>query len=304
MQAQSVNHLDLVAGLSEEQRKELTEKSDLKGSVQFGSHMLAIAATGAWIISGFSGWQLALVVHGILLVFLFKPLHETIHYTAFRSYWLNVWAARICGFLIFLPPTWFRYFHFAHHRFTNDPQRDPELASPKPETVLQYAIYLSGVSVWASEAKTLIWNAIGWAKDDFVPERGVAKVRREARAHLAAYAILAIASVASGSAFLLYVWIIPLALGQPFLRLCLFAEHMYCPFVSNMLENTRTTKTNRLMRWLGWNMAFHAEHHAFPTVPFHKLPDFHHVAKEHLHVVQNGYRGFHIDVVRNLKEGT
>ena len=39
-----------------------------------------------------------------------------------------------------------------------------------------------------------------------------------------------------------------------------------------MLENSRTTYTNALVRFLAWNMPFHAEHHAWPSIPFHALP--------------------------------
>ncbi|WP_246694633.1 fatty acid desaturase, partial [Mesorhizobium sp. M2D.F.Ca.ET.147.01.1.1] len=67
----------------------------------------------------------------------------------------------------------------------------------------------------------------------------------------------------------------PALLGQPFLRLYLMAEHGRCPLVANMLENTRTTLTNWFVHKLAWNMPYHAEHHAYPGVPFHQLPEFH-----------------------------
>ena len=37
-------------------------------------------------------------------------------------------------------------------------------------------------------------------------------------------------------------------------------------------ENTRTTMTTELVQWLAWNMPYHVEHHAYPSVPFHALP--------------------------------
>ncbi|MFX8624383.1 fatty acid desaturase, partial [Acinetobacter baumannii] len=39
--------------------------------------------------------------------------------------------------------------------------------------------------------------------------------------------------------------------------------------------NTRSTKTNALMRWICWNMQYHTAHHAFPGVPFSNLPELH-----------------------------
>ena len=91
---------------------------------------------------------------------------------------------------------------------------------------------------------------------------------------------------------LFWVWILPALLGQPFLRLYLLAEHGDCPRVANMLENTRTTFTTALVRFLAWNMPYHAEHHVFPAVPFHRLPELHRLLRDHLRVTADGYVTF------------
>ncbi|MEZ5791887.1 MAG: fatty acid desaturase [Nitratireductor sp.] len=79
------------------------------------------------------------------------------------------------------------------------------------------------------------------------------------------------------------------------------AEHGRCPLVANMFENTRTTFTNRFILWLAWNMPFHAEHHAWPMVPFHPVPQLHKLAKDHLRVTENGYAAFTGKYVAGLK---
>ncbi len=61
--------------------------------------------------------------HGVALIFLFPPLHETIHRTAFHSRALNDVVAFVIGVLIVLPRECFRAFHFAHHRFTQEARR-------------------------------------------------------------------------------------------------------------------------------------------------------------------------------------
>ena len=164
--------------------------------------------------------------------------------------------------------------------------------SPKPETIAQYALYLSGIPLWTGMAKVIAANAIGRADERYVPEKGKAKVRLEARVTLAAYLALAAASIALWSPALLWAWIVPVVLGQPFLRAYLLAEHARCPHVANMLENTRTTFTTALVRLIAWNMPFHAEHHAYPAVPFHKLPRFHEFVRQHLRTTERGYVRF------------
>ena len=119
---------------------------------------------------------------------------------------------------------------------------------------------------------------------------------------LAIYVLIAAASVYWESSLVIWTWIVPALLGQPFLRLFLLAEHTNCPHVENMFENTRTTFTTRLVRLVSWNMPFHAEHHALPTVPFHKLPDLHEAVREHLMTTADGYARFNGELVSKLSK--
>ncbi|WP_246660454.1 fatty acid desaturase [Nitratireductor sp. XY-223] len=296
----ATGHREFLASLSPQQKKRLTEKSDAKGTAALAAHAGAILLLGGLIAARVPFWPLLMVPQGIAIIFLFTTLHETIHRTAFATPWINDAVARVCGFLILLPSEWFRFFHFAHHRHTQDPERDPELARPKPKAVGQYIVHVSGLPVWVRQAATLLWLAFRGTSDDFVPPAARPQIAREARLMLALYALLAALSIAAGSAVLVYVWIIPAILGQPFLRLYLLAEHGRCAFVANMFENSRTTFTNRLVRRLAWNMPYHAEHHAFPGVPFHRLPEFHRLTKSHLRETEDGYVHFHGRYVRSL----
>ena len=114
------------------------------------------------------------------------------------------------------------------------------------------------------------------------------------------YGVLALSSLWLG-ALLLWVWLLPLALGFPVLRLYLLAEHGRCPAVANMFENTRTTFTNALVRRLAWNMPYHAEHHAFPSVPFHRLPAWHQHVCDELKCTSPGYAQFHRAYVEDFR---
>lgn len=295
-----MDHREFVASLSAGQRQRLTEKSDRAGLMHLALHWGAIVVVGGLILAGVPGWPVLMIVQGILIIFLFTLLHETVHQTPFRSPYLNTVAGYVSGFAIGLAPYWFRFFHLAHHRYTHDPEKDPELAEAKPETVGQYIVYVSGLPVWFSHVRTLIRNAMGRCDDPFVPKGKRDRVRREARIMALCYAAIAATCIAFGNGGLLYVWILPAFLGQPFLRLYLLAEHTRCPHVANMFENTRTTFTARLVRQLAWNMPYHAEHHAYPTVPFHRLPELHRLTREHLRETERGYVRFHRKYVSDL----
>lgn len=302
-----LDHRALIASLSDAQRESLLTRSDAAGLRQIALHWGAILVTGGLVLLEAPFQPLLILLQGILIVFLFTALHETIHKTAFRSAGLNNAVARICGFFLVLPPDWFRYFHFAHHRHTNDPARDPELAGPKPDGPGAYLWYLSGLPLWASHLRKLFVTAAGRNRDTFVPPKGAVKIRREARIFLALYAAIIGLSVILQSDAAIRVWLLPALVGQPFLRAYLLAEHTRCPQVSDMLENSRTTFTGFLVRFLAWNMPYHAEHHAFPAVPFHRLAAFHALARPHLKITERGYGRFHLGLMKALignPEGT
>ena len=296
-----LDHRQIIASLSVDDRRELTDKQDAPGLWRLALHGGSIVLLAALILLEVPLWPLLMLPLGILIVFLFTLLHETIHETAFRTERLNRLVAVTSGFLILLPPAWFRYFHFAHHRYTHDPDNDPELMSPKPETIAQYLRYLSGWPYWSGMAKVVAVNALGGNKDSFVPEKGRAKVITEARWFLVIYALLVAGSALLQSPALLWIWIVPALLGQPFLRAYLLAEHTRCPHVANMLENTRTTFTTGIVRFVAWNMPYHAEHHAYPAVPFHKLPEFHALIERHLKETERGYARFNARYVATLR---
>jgi fatty acid desaturase len=297
---EAIDHRKAIAGLEPALRESLIARSDGPGLLRFAFHIGAIFTLGILIALRVPFWFVLLPIQGVLIVFLFTAMHECIHDTAFKSPFLNTAVSLLCSFVIIIPPSWFRYFHFAHHRHTHDPDRDPELQTPKPARLVEYMKHVSGLPFWLSNIRALVTNAMGRNADDFVPPKGKARVAFEARVMLAIYTSIAIASVLWGSSLLIWTWIVPALLGQPFLRLFLLAEHTACPHVENMFENTRTTFTTRVVRLIAWNMPYHAEHHALPTVPFHKLPALHRVVREHLRTTADGYVRFSGEMITRL----
>ncbi len=295
-----IDYRQLVSQLSKQQRQRLTEKSDGAGLLYLGAHLGTIVACGWYVALRLPWFGIVMFLEGVLIVFLFMPLHETIHRTAFKTAWLNDAVALFCGFLVFLSPTWFRYFHFAHHRHTHDPKRDPELVRPKPKTRLGYWIYMLGLIETIERIRSLINNAFFSNTDGFVPLEARRRVCTQARLFVAGYLVVLASSVVMGSSLLLWVWILPLLLGNPLLRGYLMAEHTGCPHVANMLENTRTMFTHPIGRFVTWNMPYHVEHHVHPGVPFHKLPAFHQIIRPSLVHTEKGYVRFNRKHYRRL----
>lgn len=293
-----ISHREVVAALAPEVLTALKASRDGPGLKRLAIQVPVLLASGSlvfWLTPSFLLLP-ALVVHGILVVFLFTLEHECIHGTAFRNPALNAICAAVGGFLLVLPPTYFRFFHFAHHRFTQDPAHDPELATPRPRDRREYLIYLSGIPYWRAAVTELWRNALGQSRRDYVPPGGQPRLVWEARAYAGAYAMLALVSIWQGWTWPLWLWVFPALLGQPFLRAYLLAEHGACPLVADMLTNTRTTFTNRIVNGLAWNMPHHTAHHALPVVPFHQLPELTRLLKPHLRTTAEGYVAAHRDI--------
>ncbi len=285
-----MDHREFLSGIAPDAKARLTARADAPGLLHLAGHGGAILLTGALIASGMPGWWLLIPVQGVLIAFLFTLEHEATHKTPFANERLNEWAGRICGFLLLLPFGWFRYFHLAHHRWTNITGKDPELAAPKPETRRAWLWHVSGLPYWLAQVRLIGGLALGRATDEFLPEGARARVIAEARWMAAGYAVAAASLI--WSPLLFWVWLLPVLVGQPALRLYLLAEHGDCPEVADMFRNTRTTFTTALMRALAWNMPYHTEHHVWPQVPFHRLPDLHAMMREELRVTADGYAAF------------
>ncbi len=290
-------------GMDRATLRRLSRRSNARGMVQLALHGALLCATGAlvWASRG-SAWLLpAVILHGVVLNFLFCALHETIHRTAFASRRANDAVAWICGAILCLPPEYFRLFHFAHHRFTQDPARDPELAQAEPLTVRSYLWRMSGLPNWHQRLTVTLRHALaGRVTEPFVPAAKRRMIVHEARALWLCYWAIFTLSLALRSADALIYWVLPVLAGQPFLRLFLLAEHSGCALSGNMYANTRTTYTNAAVRLLTWQMPFHVEHHAFPAVPFHALREVNALIRERALVSAPGYVALHRSLIRHL----
>ncbi len=289
-------------GLDRESLRRLSRRSNARGVRQLAAHFMLLCTTGVAVWAARGGFLIvpAIVLHGIVINFLFCPLHETTHWSAFASRRLNAAVGWICGSLLLLPPQFFRQFHFAHHRFTQDTARDPELAQPAPETVGSYLWRASGLPNWQRRVSVTLRHALtGRVSESFVPARRHAAIVREARVLWIGYlAVLCVSLVLRRPDALIY-WIFPLLAGQPFL-LFLMAEHTGCALGDNPFNNTRTTYTSAALRHLSWQMSYHVEHHCFPSVPFHSLGRLNARIRNRIEVAAPGYLAVHHELLRRF----
>jgi fatty acid desaturase len=281
----------------------LTERSDCAGAMRLGAHLAAMAATASLVFLAQPLWYLllpAMTLHGVTIVTLFAPMHECTHRTAFASRSANLVVGWLAGVLSFYNSTFYWHFHSWHHRYTQDPARDPELMIPKARNRREYLREIGAINFWWRRALDYPRLALGLMRGlPFVPEGARRPIALSMAAQLAVY-LAAAAAVALGWHAVLYYWLLPVVLAQPLLRAVLIAEHTGCSLDGNGLSNTRTTLARWPLRLLMWNMPFHAEHHLYPAVPFHRLPALHLRLRERLAHVAPGYRAANRDILSSF----
>ena len=233
------------------------------------------------------------VVHGVFLNCLYAGLHELSHWTAFRTKALHDRVGELFGFLTLNPFHTDRWAHFAHHRATQDPERDPELIGMNPFTPLSYALNLVGIDFWRRRITVILRTAAGrrLQADYWLTADQARAVVLEARITVALWLLIAVVSVAAQSWLAVWLWVAPLLTTKVVHQLQNTGEHTEMPHDPDVFRNTRTLVGPRPMQWLMWNMSYHTAHHAFPGVPFHALPALH---REVVHgrsepIIERGY---------------
>jgi fatty acid desaturase len=297
--------------------RSLQKRQDLPSlihlAVQLGVFILSIGPVIH--VSSFSlAALLAATLLGAVWTTLFAPFHECTHQTAFRTKRLNAIGAWLTGIPFGMAPTVYREFHFAHHRYTHDPEKDPELAGAAtsagwPTTPLAWAYMIGGLwLLWLKVRLMFRLTFSSTAQTELTPPFDDPDLRSrfiwESRVVALVWTGLLLMALlgARGAGWVVFA-LVPCHAIQ---AIWLTAEHTGLPYQGNILTRTRTMHTSALVSWWLWNMNYHAEHHAWPAVPWHALPLLHQRIASHLEHESWGYWRLQLDVLHqnSLPDGT
>jgi fatty acid desaturase len=281
----------------------LSRRANWPGAVRLSIHAALLLGTGWWLaIAAPVTVVPAFLAFGLAQVALFAPAHEMMHQTAFASRRANAvfgWLAA-CPSLLNLQ--FYTSFHLAHHRNTQIQGEDPELDLQPTDTFARYVWRVLGVPYWRLRLRVIrdCWRGDLGAYP-YVSARAASGVIRSVRAMSLVMGGGAVAAaLLFGWRMPFLFWIGPQLVCQPFLRAYVLAEHTGCTHDRNGLTNTRTTLTNAVVRLLMWNMPYHAEHHLYPSIPFHRLADAHAALRNRLGFIQRGYMRWHWGWTRQI----
>jgi fatty acid desaturase len=205
--------------------------------------------------------------------------HESLHRTAFKTTWMNDALYEVASFMILRESVPWRWSHTRHHTDTIIVGRDPEIAFPRPPSLLNIALGAFALRSGPREFGRMLRHCVGRldaAEATFIPDTERSKVFRNARIYVAIYlAVIALAVARHSILPLMYVGL-PSFYGA---WLALFyGTTQHAGLAEDVLDhrlNCRTVYMNPVSRFLYWEMNYHVEHHMFPNVPYHALGKLH-----------------------------
>jgi fatty acid desaturase len=245
------------------------------GNIAWPTILLALTVIGGfiavplWVVMDLLPLWAGVLLQALVTYAAYTVMHDAVHGAiAGKAIWLrglqNV-LGYCMGFILMIPFSAHRYEHNAHHRHTNDPEKDPDFQvadmGRSPFHALRSAYrLLSGQFRYYRQHR--------WA---------AAKVSE--RAALFAEIVIAVGArgllVAQGfwaEALLLYV--VGTLLGLVLL-IYLFAYIVHRPHTDEGRYVDTSTITlsgsgNTLLTWFWLFQNYHSIHHLFPKVPFYK----------------------------------
>ncbi len=257
----------------------------------------ALRDTLLWFVlilgSGFATWALWGSWWAILPYLIYSVLytttsdsrwHESGHGTAFKTDWMNNALYEIASFMVMRESVIWRWSHNRHHSDTIIVGRDPEIAVPRPPSLTRIVLTFFNVPSYAHYFRAILWHSMGRMlpeEETFIPRGEFHRVYFRARIYLGVYAAVLALSIDERSILPLMLVGLTNFFGAWLMPIYGFTQH--AGLAENVLDhrlNCRTVYMNRLHRFLYWNMNYHVEHHMFPLVPYHALPQLHAMVKD------------------------
>ncbi|QFS86679.1 MULTISPECIES: fatty acid desaturase family protein [unclassified Marinobacter] len=217
-------------------------------------------------------WAATLLI-GALTYFSYTPLHEAVHNNIHGEHDQLTWLNHLCGYLvaplIAVPYQSHRLEHFTHHRYTNQPDKDPDFL-------------ISGMGKGPFSALLTVLRFL-WVQNTFFARQHWGSASRREKVIYCTelfvsigWRILFLSLVSQSGA--MAVVLVGYLIGGAFTAYW-FAYRPHLPYK----EPKRYRNTNSLIMpaymkpvewfWLGQNL--HSIHHLFPRVPFYRYHALH-----------------------------
>ena len=292
--------------LGKKELKALMRRSDRPGLIYLGCWLVLLAITGAMVLWSMGTWWLVLTLplySGFFAVSVYALSHECAHGTAFRTRRLNEAVFWFTSLLYYEEPLHRRYSHASHHTHTWIEGEDNQMPfAPIPLTFWGWVEEILGLGLYWHQTRMFIAHTMGRFSEDVkrvTPESELPRMQRNTQICVAIYVGGAAVSIAMGWMWPVWLIVIPRVLGGPIMNAFILMQHVeMAENQPNIVQSTRSFRTNWFFQFLYFNMNHHIEHHLYPTVPFHALPDLGAVLEDQLPEPDAGFLSTHWEVLK------
>lgn len=249
-------------------------------------------------------WLVPLISFILVGVFAYKfsfVLHDTCHYTLFRSKKLNEWVGTIAGYFAGTNFEIYKFIHMQHHKWNGeleDPQIDDCLnrnpRRTKKELVIHliepllFGRFLSFISHYFTFLPDRFKTHYPYQDDPEMPKSGLGFY---IGVFLSQVLVAALMSGFLKHPFFIFIYPVAAIIISLFLaRIRAVVEHTRTNEILAK-DFTRSHKYNLIEEFMLYeaNFNFHFEHHVFPQMPAYHLPKMNSVFFKNLHPDQDTF---------------
>ncbi|MEH2390260.1 MAG: fatty acid desaturase [Nostoc sp.] len=246
---------------------------------------------------------LAMIVNGLMYAHLVELQHECLHGHAFLSPKLNRFFGIICGIFMMNSYSHYRYDHLRHHAylgsFRNKEHFDYRFQNLN--SLLGLTLSFFDLSRYKRIAHftllTIFWRPLpGIEKENYNRN-----IKQEYLFNFMLLVASIVLTVYTGTSIFILAWWVPsLLLAEGVHFMIEMPEHfgLNTQTDANVLSNTRTINTSRLMSWFVNGNNIHTAHHYHQGVPMCNVQALHKLIEPKIMVVEPSYRYFYDQVFR------
>lgn len=304
-----VNEEDWNLKFTGDEKRRLASKNALVIPLRLavlGCVYVALSSLGL-MLDSWLAWIPIWIVLGSILGGLNLVAHECVHSSLSDSRRLNRWVGSVFMATNLLNFTLHKGYHLKHHRLTTqegDTQEDIGLYG-----YTRLSGYLKDILQWSTVFNPFFFKEWKYSVLAFVGKRSDFFSTSESDLHdVRMDFLMMLGWVGVLTTFALYDFklaactlLVPLLCFFPLILYGIsLPEHYKVIPGDDALLNTRTVRSNALARFMFWNINHHTAHHAYPYVPFYRLPEISEKLRPHMRFHEGSYLGFHWRVLRSL----
>lgn len=296
--------------IGEDQLKALSALSDRPGLIYLAKWfgLLLSASAVLWLVlDTVLAWPAMVLLGTILCVPAASLSHQAIHGTAFKTLWLNEVVLWVTSLIYIQEPLHRRFTHANHHAYTGHVGVDAEMRYESPLDTKGWLLEISGLGLLWYQIKSVWLLALplySYTMVSVIPKEKLNTATWNARIYLAIYAAIWI-TISIGNFWLLWFLVLPRLLGGPAMQMFALIQH------TGMQENaatpqqsTRSYTTTTIGQFLCLNSNFLLEHHLFPQIPAHSLPDLNRAVADQLPRPDDGFFNVNQNVLQGILDGS